>query len=152
MSPRNISRWGGLAMTLGGLFWVLKAGAILLVDYQPPLIFEVAPLLIALGLLDLYMSSLHDGCRVYLVDRDLPGATIERLAEAQQAAIQSSQRFTAAGKPVRYIRSLFVLGEERCLCLFESTERALVQHLNDAAGLPYTRIIPALDLTPGEHD
>ncbi len=54
MSPRNISRWGGLAMTLGGLFWVLKAGAILLVDYQPPLIFEVAPLLIALGLLDLY--------------------------------------------------------------------------------------------------
>lgn len=96
------------------------------------------------------MSSMHDGCRVYMVDRDLPGATLEHLVHTQQAAIQSSQRFTAAGKPVRYIRSLFVPGEERCLCLFESTERVLVQQVNDDAGLPYTRIIPALDLTPTE--
>ncbi len=98
------------------------------------------------------MHSLSDGCRVYLVDRDLPGATLEQLAHTQLVAIRSSQRFTLAGKPVRYIRSLFVPGEECCLCLFESTERALVQQVNDDAGLPYTRIIPALDLTPTQHD
>ncbi len=97
------------------------------------------------------MGSPHDGFRVYMVDRDVPGASLEQLTDLQQAAIQSSQRFTSAGKPVRYIRSLFVPGEERCLCLFQSTERVLVQQVNDDAGLPYTRIIPALDLTPTEH-
>ena len=85
---------------------------------------------------------------VYVVERDLPGITMEQLAAAQQAAIETSQRFTDEGKAVRYIRSTFVPGENRCMCLFESSDPQLVQEVNDAAQIPYTRVVEAMDLTP----
>jgi muconolactone delta-isomerase len=85
---------------------------------------------------------------VYLVDRDLPGITLEGLAALQQAEIGASEQLTAAGQPVRYLRSVFILGEARCLCLFEADDEAAVAALNEAAQLPFTRIVEALDLTP----
>ena len=45
---------------------------------------------------------------VYMVDRNLPGVQIDQLAAAQKAAIETSEKFSAAGKPVRYIRTTFV--------------------------------------------
>ena len=85
---------------------------------------------------------------VYLVDRDLPGITAEGLAALQRAEIRASQQLTAAGQPVRYLRSMFVPGEARCMCLFEAEDEAAVAAVNLAAQLPFTRIVEALDLTP----
>ncbi len=84
--------------------------------------------------------------RVYLVDRDLPGITREGLAAVQRAEISASQQLAAAGQAVRYLRSLFIVGESRCMCLFEAEDEAAVAALNEAAGLPLTRIVEALDL------
>jgi Nickel responsive protein SCO4226-like len=85
---------------------------------------------------------------VYLVDRDLPGFTAVQLLALQQAAITACQRFSAAGRPIQYLRSMIILGEARCMCLFAAPDLALVQAVNDAAQLPFTRIVEALDLTP----
>ena len=85
---------------------------------------------------------------VYMVDRNLPGITMEQLAAAQKAAIATSQLFTSEGKDVRYIRSTFVPGEAHCMCLFEATNPELVKEVNEAAQIPFTRISEALDLTP----
>jgi hypothetical protein len=85
---------------------------------------------------------------VYMVDRDLPGITLEALAAAQQAAIETSRQFTADGKPVRYIRSTYVPGESRVMCLFEAAEPGLVEEVNRAARIPFTRVVEAMDLTP----
>jgi hypothetical protein len=85
---------------------------------------------------------------VYMVDRDLPGITMEQLAAAQRAAIETGRRMTAAGQPVRYIRSTFVPQEAHCMCLFEAADPELVRRLNDEAKIPYTRVIEAADLTP----
>jgi Nickel responsive protein SCO4226-like len=85
---------------------------------------------------------------VYMVERDLLGITMEHLAGAQRAAIETSRRFTTEGRPVRYLRTTFVPGEGRCMCLFEASDAAGVQQVNEAAGLPFTRIVEALDLTP----
>jgi len=85
---------------------------------------------------------------VYLVDRDLPGITPEGLALLQRAEIGASRQLTAAGQPVRYLRSMFIVGEARCMCLFEAEDEAAVAAVNQVAWLPFTRIVEALDLTP----
>ena len=86
----------------------------------------------------------------YLVERDLPGVTMEELAAAQRAAIQMGKELTAQGKQVRYIRSMFVPGEDRCMCLFEAPNPENVREANERADIPFTRIVPAEDLTPLE--
>ena len=85
---------------------------------------------------------------VYMVERELPGITMEQLGAAQKAAIETGEEFTANGKNVRYIRTAYVPDDARCMCLFEADSAELVKELNDAAQIPYTRVIEAMDLTP----
>ncbi len=85
---------------------------------------------------------------VYMVERSLKGISMDDLGGAQKAAIGKAEEMTAAGTDVRYIRSTFAPDDGRCMCLFEARSEADVKRLNDEAGLPYDRIVEALDLTP----
>jgi muconolactone delta-isomerase len=78
----------------------------------------------------------------------LPGVTVEDLAAAQRRAIEMGKELTAQGKQVRYIRSTFVPGENKCMCLFEAPNPENVKEANERANIPFTRIVPAMDLTP----
>ena len=84
---------------------------------------------------------------VYMVERGLPGITLEQLGGAQKAAIETSQEFTSKGKQVRYIRSTYVPGDSKVMCLFEASGQQLVEEVNQAANLPFTRVVEAMDLT-----
>jgi len=85
---------------------------------------------------------------VYMAERDLKGISMDDLAAAQRRAIDTARDMSADGTKVRYIRSMFVPGEGRCECLFEAADADTVRRLNDTAGLPYTRVVEAMDLTP----
>lgn len=85
---------------------------------------------------------------VYMVERDLPGVQMEQLASAQKAAIQAGKELSAQGKQVRYIRSTFIPGQDKCMCLFEAPNPENVREANERAKIPFTRIVPAFDLTP----
>lgn len=85
---------------------------------------------------------------VYLVERNLPGISMEQLAAAQKAAIDKTQEFSSNGKEVSYMRSIFVPGESKCMCLFEASSAENVRAVNEAAGLPFTAIKEARDLPP----
>ena len=85
---------------------------------------------------------------VFMVERNLGGISMDDLGGAQKAAIAKGEEMSAAGTPVRYIRSTFAPEDGRCMCLFEAQKCEDVQRLNDEAGLPYNRIVPAMDLTP----
>lgn len=84
----------------------------------------------------------------YMVDLNLPGITMEQLAAAQKAAIETSKQFAAQGKPVRYLRSIFVPGDSHCMCFFEASNAKVVQEVNELAKIPFTRIVEAVDITP----
>ena len=85
---------------------------------------------------------------VYMVERDLPGIKMEQLAAAQKAAIEAGKELTAQGKQVRYIRSTFVPGDNKCMCLFEAPNPENVREANERAKIPFSKIVPAVDLTP----
>ncbi|MBF9059250.1 DUF4242 domain-containing protein [Rhodobacterales bacterium HKCCSP123] len=85
---------------------------------------------------------------VFMVERDLKGISMEDLAGAQKAAIAQAAAMRGAGTEISYIRSTFAPEDGRCMCLFDGASAEEVKALNDAAGLPYTRVVPALDLTP----
>ncbi len=85
---------------------------------------------------------------VYMADRTLAGITMDQLAAAQKRAIETCNRFTEEGKPIRYIRSTFVPGESRCMCLFEAENPEAVKEVNEAAEIPFSRIVEARDLSP----
>ena len=85
---------------------------------------------------------------VYMVERDLKGISMADLGGAQLAAIKTAQDISAQGTAISYIRSTFAPEDGRCMCLFDAASDADVRRLNDTAGLPYHRVVEALDLTP----
>ena len=85
---------------------------------------------------------------VFMVERSLGGISMDDLGDAQKAAIDKGEQMTASGTPVRYIRTTFAPEDGRCMCLFEAQSSEDVKRLNDEAGLPYDRVVPAMDLTP----
>ena len=85
---------------------------------------------------------------VFMVERSLSGISMDDLGGAQRAAIDKGNQMTASGTPVRYICTTFAPEDGRCMCLFEAQSSEVVKRLNDEAGLPYDRVVPAMDLTP----
>ena len=85
---------------------------------------------------------------VYMVERNLPGIKMDQLAAAQKRAIEVGKELTAEGKQVKYIRTTFVPGENKCMCLFDAANAQNVKEANERAQIPFTRIVEAMDLTP----
>ena len=85
---------------------------------------------------------------VFMVERDLKGISMADLGGAQQAAIATAKTMSAGGEKIGYIRSTFAPDDGRCMCLFEAENADQVRRLNDTAGLPYSKVVPAMDLTP----
>jgi len=86
---------------------------------------------------------------VYMVERVLPGASVDCLEAIRRAAQKACRAFTSEGQPVRYLRSTFTPGESCCRCLFEAPNSDLVREVNEAMKIPYSRVVLAVEF-PGE--
>jgi len=88
----------------------------------------------------------------FLVERNLPGITPEQLGAAASAAKETTASMTSEGTPVRYLRSTFIPGEDKCYCLFEGPSADVVKMANDRAQLPYDRIVDAMYIASEDLD
>ena len=79
-----------------------------------------------------------------MVERHLPGITGDELAAAAARAKSTTAQMSEQGTPVRYLRSTFVPGEEKCYCLFDGPSAAAVEEANKQAEIPYERVTEAL--------
>jgi hypothetical protein len=86
----------------------------------------------------------------YIVERHLRGFAYAQLSGAAAAAKRATEDMTQEGKPVRYLRSTFIPGEDKCYCLFEASSPNEVREANERANLPMERIVEALHITAEE--
>jgi hypothetical protein len=77
----------------------------------------------------------------YMVERHLPGITPDQLGAAAGRAKSTTAEMSQAGTPVRYLRSTFVPGEEKCYCLFEGASEDAVRQAQERAQLPFDRVV-----------
>ena len=79
----------------------------------------------------------------YMVERYLPGITNEQLVAAATRAKTTTAQMTSEGTPIRYLRSVFVPGEDKCFCMFDGPSAEKVREANDRAEIPYERVVEA---------
>lgn len=83
---------------------------------------------------------------MYYVERHLPGITPDQLAAAAGRAKRTTAQMSEEGTPVRYLRSTFIPGEDKCFCLFEGPSADLVKQANERAEIPFERIVEAMHI------
>ena len=86
----------------------------------------------------------------YVVERHLPNFTGEMVAAAAKRAKQTTLAMTREGTPVRYMRSIFIPGEDKCYCLFEGESADTVRQANERAELLVKSISEAWSITTEE--
>ncbi len=82
----------------------------------------------------------------YMVERHLPGITSDQLSAAATRAKSVTAQMSDEGTPVRYLRSTFVPGEEKCYCLFDGPSADAVEQANKRAEIPYERVVEAMHI------
>jgi hypothetical protein len=86
----------------------------------------------------------------YLVEHyrpDLDGLELERFAVQARSAVHALE---LEGKPLRFVRSLIVPGDESCLCVVEAASEHLVREAYTRAGIRFERISPSRVLEDSE--
>ncbi|MGN6430907.1 MAG: nickel-binding protein [Gaiellaceae bacterium] len=76
----------------------------------------------------------------YLVERYLPGRDHAWL-EAALARLPKDRRGVA------YLGSIYVPEDDSCFCRFEAASAENVRDANEIAGVPFARIVAAMELT-----
>jgi len=87
----------------------------------------------------------------YLVELYLPRTGSGGLPRAAAArARAAAEELAGDGTPVRYLRSIFVPGDELCFLLYEGPSAEAVGEAARRAGITFERIVEAADDEEGD--
>lgn len=85
---------------------------------------------------------------MFLVEHYRPGLSIEVLAVAVSDVRAAAAALAAEGRPLAYVRSAIVPGDEAYLSFFRAASKADVCAAYDRAGIHFERITEAVPTEP----
>jgi hypothetical protein len=85
---------------------------------------------------------------VYVVERYLPGLLRSDLLRGLSRLERALEETRSEAGTVRYLGSTIVLGDEACFCQFEGPSETAVAEANRRAGVPFDRIVAAVEVKP----
>lgn len=89
--------------------------------------------------------------RTFLAESYIPGLRQSEFRALAERLTEATAAMRAEGHHIRWLRSLAILEDETCLCIFWSDNVATVEKANRRAEVEYERIVPAIVLD-GDHD
>ena len=81
----------------------------------------------------------------FLAECAVPDKSYQEVKALLRAAAEISEQIAGPGIVVRFIRAVYVPGDAHLLCLYSASDATLVREVNEAAQLPFTRIVEALE-------
>jgi hypothetical protein len=85
--------------------------------------------------------------QTFLVEHYWPGITAEGFAAAAELVRSSAAEICAEGASLRFLHSTLVPGDEAAFCVFEAASSELVEDAYARAGVPFQRIVDALEMS-----
>jgi Protein of unknown function (DUF4242) len=82
----------------------------------------------------------------YLAELYLPRAGADGLPEAARRARAAAAAMTSEGTPIRYLRAIFLGGDEICFHLYEAASPEAVLEATRRAAIPVERVLEAVDV------
>ena len=82
----------------------------------------------------------------FLVERYLPAVPLGGLLAAVAADREAAVAMSTRGLAIRHVRTIYVPGDETCYSLFEAWSEETVRAANAELGLPFSRIVEAIEI------
>jgi hypothetical protein len=92
------------------------------------------------------MDADSGSAHTYLVEHYWPDATTDTFRDASDRLRAAARTMALASQPIRFLHSTLVPEEENAFCVFSATSPALVEEAYRRAGVPFERIVDALEL------
>ena len=88
--------------------------------------------------------------QTFLVEHYRPGLRVEELEQLAARAAAAVRELQRQGRPMRFVRSVVVPGDESVLSLVEAASERLVREAYTRSGIPFERISQSRVLTDSE--
>lgn len=85
----------------------------------------------------------------FLVEVYVPRTAGAAVVITEVRARSGARELTGEGRPVRFVRSMFVPEDETCFFLYEAASADLVDAAMRRAGLPFERVAELFDRSRG---
>ena len=82
----------------------------------------------------------------FLVEHYWPGITPAAFEAAAARVRESTAALASTGLRIRFLHSTLVPDDEAAFCVFEAESPALVEEAYARAGVPYERVLDALEI------